>query len=70
LIELKYPGKAVGASLAGTLLPSLPLLACIGSQDVDGSAVTASIILSVSGFIIGPSAGHFYAGNSARVGRK
>lgn len=65
-IELKNSSTAVGASLAGTLLPSLPLLASVTGRDVDGLAVTASIILSASGFVIGPSAGHFYAENSAR----
>jgi hypothetical protein len=65
-IELKNPSTAVGASLAGTLIPSLPLLACMAGRDVDGYAVVGSAVLSLSGFIIGPSAGHFYAGNSAR----
>lgn len=65
-VELKNPGTAVGASLAGTLLPSLPLLACATGHDVDGFVVVGSVVLSVSGLIIGPSAGHFYAENSAR----
>ncbi len=65
-VELKNSSTAVGASLAGTFLPSLPLLACMGGRDVDGYIVTGSIVLSLSGFIIGPSAGHFYAENSAR----
>lgn len=66
LVELKDPGKAIGASLGGTLLPSLPLLACATGRDVDSYIVVGSIVLSLSGFIIGPSAGHFYAENSAR----
>ncbi|MBN1694390.1 hypothetical protein JW879_03205 [candidate division WOR-3 bacterium] len=66
-IELKNPGNAVGASLAGTLLPSMPLLLCMGTQESDGSIVAGSFILSLAGFVIGPSAGHFYAGNSSRA---
>jgi len=65
-IELKNSGNAVGASLAGAFLPSLPLLACATGHDVDGYMVAGSVVLSLSGFIIGPSVGHFYAGNSAR----
>ena len=65
-VELKSSSSAIGASLAGTLLPSLPLLACMGGHDVDVCMVAGSILLSTAGFVIGPSAGHFYAENSAR----
>jgi hypothetical protein len=65
-VELKKPGDAVALSLAWTLLPSLPLLACMGGHNVDGNIAAGSILLSASGFVFGPSAGHFYAENSAR----
>ena len=65
-VELKSSGNAVGRSLAATLLPSIPLLACMEAHDVNGYVALGSILLSVSGFVIGPSAGHFYAENSAR----
>lgn len=65
-LELKDPGKAVGRSMAWTLLPSLPLLACMVSDDVYTHVEVGCFILSLSGFVFGPSAGHFYAEDHTR----
>jgi hypothetical protein len=63
-VELKNSGVAVGYSIMSTTLPSVPFLLCAATGDVDGSM--GSFLLSVSGIIIGPSVGHFYAGNTSR----
>ena len=65
-VELKSSGNAVGASLAATLLPSIPFLLCMGTREDDGYMLAGSFVLSLSGFIVGPSAGHFYAENKGR----
>ncbi len=65
-LELKNSTEAVGFSILSTVLPSVPLMLCAGIGDVEESLVVESFILTVSGVIIGPSAGHFYAGNTAR----
>jgi hypothetical protein len=61
-IELKNPNAATGLSLGSTLLPSLPLLFCLAADKPFPSA----FLLSASGIIVGPSVGHFYAGNRSR----
>lgn len=64
--ELKNPTTAVGYSFCSTILPSVPLILCAGFGDGNESLAVGSFILTVSGIIIGPSAGHFYAGNTKR----
>ena len=63
-LDLRNPGAAVGYSVMSTTLPSVPLLLCAATGDIDGSM--GSFLLSVSGIIVGPSVGHFYAGNTKR----
>jgi len=60
----KSPVKAFGLSLAGTIAPgaaSIPLFA----KDVSGSHWSRRVggALVVSGLIVGPATGHFYAFN-------
>jgi len=62
--ELKNSTTAIGYSFCATVLPSVPLMLCGATGDVDGSL--GSFLLSVSGIIVGPSVGHFYAGNTSR----
>jgi len=64
--ELKNSTEAVGFSILSTGLPSVPLMLCAGIGDVDESLEVGSFILAISGVILGPSAGHFYAGNTKR----
>jgi len=64
--ELKNSTTAVGYSFCATVLPSVPLMLCAGFDDGDESLAVGSFILTVSGIVIGPSAGHFYAGNTRR----
>jgi len=64
--ELKNSTTAVGYSFCVTVLPSVPLILCAGFDDGNESLAVGSFILTVSGIVIGPSAGHFYAGNTRR----
>ncbi len=64
--ELKSTSTAVNYSIGATFLPSVPILVCMAMDDVPFSFAAGSFILSVSGFVVGLSAGHFYAGNRSR----
>jgi len=59
-VKLKNPAVASGLSFGWTFLPSLPLLYCMAT---DNEFLPAACVLSFSGFMVGPSTGHFYAEN-------
>jgi len=64
-IKLKSSSTAVKYSVGATLLPVVPglFLITMGHDYVD----LGGFLLCLSGFFVGPSVGHFYAGNSERA---
>jgi hypothetical protein len=61
LSPAKSPARAIGHSLSGTVLP---LAAGIGMSEKHGGA---GATLALTGFLVGPSLGHFYAGQTRRA---
>jgi hypothetical protein len=62
--KLKNPATAIGYSIGATLLPSIPtLISLYSSEEGEVYVPVTSLALSLAGIIVGPSAGHFYAGN-------
>jgi hypothetical protein len=64
--KLKSPTTAVFYSMGSTVLPSVPLMVCAPMGRVDGAMGPVCIGSCVTGIIVGPSVGHFYAGNYMR----
>jgi hypothetical protein len=62
----KSSSTAISYSIGATILPSVPLMLCAWHGNPEESLIVGSFILSASGVIIGPSMGHFYAGNTGR----
>lgn len=63
-MKLKSPTAAMYWSLGSMILPSLPL--AISSSVSSDVMMPTGIGLCVTGVIVGPSVGHFYAGNYMR----
>lgn len=55
-IQRKSGGKALALSLFGTLLP-----VAMGALSASGDGSDAGAVLAVTGVVLGPSLGHFYA---------
>jgi hypothetical protein len=64
--ELKNSATAAAYSMGATILPAIPLWVCLASENCNEFSFWGSFAISVSGIIVGPSAGHFYAGNRSR----
>lgn len=64
--ELKNSTTAALFSMGATFLPTIPFWISLNGGNYSESLLWGSFIISVSGIIIGPSAGHFYAGNKSR----
>lgn len=65
-LELKSPTTASLYSLGATLLPAIPAWIFLDSGNYNEFLFWGCFISSVSGIVIGPSVGHFYAGNTKR----
>jgi hypothetical protein len=67
-LKLKNPAAATGYSLGATILLSIPTLISLYSSEKGELYVpVTSLALSLAGIIVGPSTGHFYAGNRRRA---
>ncbi len=67
----RSPGRALGQSLAATLIPAAVGAAGMavsgGNDHVAGTVVSASLV--VGALVVGPAAGHWYAGQPRRAAR-
>ncbi len=64
--KLKSPTTAASLSFCSMVLPSLPLVVCSSVDGMNGFVGPVCVGSCVSGVIVGPSVGHFYAGNYMR----
>jgi hypothetical protein len=64
--ELKNSATAALFSMGATFLPTIPFWISLDNENYNESLFWGSLIISVSGIVIGPSVGHFYAGNTKR----
>jgi hypothetical protein len=69
-LKLKSPGVALGLSLGitlGSLATSIAMVAAgISSRDDSGALIGVGFTIGTLGLAFGPSAGHFYAGDTGR----
>lgn len=65
-MKLKSSTTAVSLSMGSTVLPSVPLLVCAPMGGLNGALGPVCVGSCVAGVIVGPSVGHFYAGNYMR----
>lgn len=66
MVRLKDPTAAVYWSMGSTVLPSVPLIVTSSFGGTHNFMGPVGIGLCVAGVIVGPSMGHFYAGNYGR----
>lgn len=64
--KLKDPTTAVYWSMGSTILPSVPLAVTSALGQTHEFLGVTGIALCVTGVLVGPSMGHFYAGNYMR----
>jgi hypothetical protein len=64
--NLKSPTTAVYWSMGSMVLPSVPLIVTSTVGETHEFLGATGIVLCITGVIVGPSAGHFYAGDYMR----
>ncbi len=65
-LELKSSTTATAYSIGATFLSGIAFCICLDNGDYNDFLFRGSFLVSVSGIVVGPSVGHFYAGNTKR----